>query len=193
MARRAGDLSLLTIGAIFVVVFTAMWAGVQYSRGELVPEETMDARERQLRVALWTTLRQWRADRGLDPVQKTPRVTSAAQEAANEFADGNRSAGGMTDTRSPEAPQPAGRAWCSQVPIQYTVSHPKWNETAGSQAKISPIADAVSDAVFPVLVAADETGLLRRTGAFLNGIGVVADGNELYVVYRSCAQRRLSP
>jgi hypothetical protein len=55
------------------------------------------------------------------------------------------------------------------------------------------VADAVADELLSALVAADDTGVLRRTGTFWTAIGVAADGDELVVVYRSCAQRRLSP
>ena len=191
MARHTGDLHLLTIAAIFVVVFTAMWGGVQHSRGNLLPEEPIDAGERQVRSALWTEVVDWRVSQGFDQPRRVSEVTVSAQATAAAFADGNYSSGTTTGTDPPETgPHPTGSDRCSQLLIRYTVGDPRWTgDTAnGTDAAV---ADAVAQELLPVVVAADETGLLARSGEFRTGVGVAARGDDLFVVYRSCARRRL--
>lgn len=184
MTRHTGDLHLLTIATIFLVVFATMWGGVQHSRGQLLPDDRIDAGERAVRDALWTRLAEWRAAEGLEPAQRAQRSTLAAQTIAN--ASVTRSPASTDDLRS------SGSGRCSRLLVRHTVADPRWSDAAGA-TPTPAVADAVADELLSALVAADDTGVLRRTGTFWTAIGVAADGDELVVVYRSCAQRRLSP
>jgi hypothetical protein len=187
VTRHTGNLHLLTVATIFLVVFATMWGGVQHSRGELLPDDRIDAGEQQVRDALWTRLAEWRAAEGLEPAQRAQRSTFAAQTIANASVTAARSPASPDGLRSPDS----GR--CSQLLLRHTVADPRWSDAAGDDTLPPVVADAVAGELLSALVAADDTGLLRRTGTFWTAIGVAADGDELVVVYRSCTQRRLSP
>ena len=184
MTRHTGDLHLLTIATIFLVVFATMWGGVQHSRGQLLPDDRIDAGERAVRDALWTHLAAWRAAEGLEPAQRAQRSTLAAQTTANASVTG--------PPASSTRPTRTGSGRCSQLLVRHTVADPRWSDAAG-EPPAPAVADAVAGELLSTLVAADDTGVLRRTGTFWTAIGVAADGDELVVVYRSCTQRRLSP
>jgi hypothetical protein len=199
VARHTGDLYPLTVGAIFLVVFAAMWGGVEYREGDLLPEQSIDPDERQLGEALWEELGGWRADQRLDPFRRVPSVDAAAQTAAVAVAGGSAS-GAMSETRAPAADpnrgadaNRSGDPRCSQLAVRYTVGHPGWRRTAGSDdGRQDPaVADAVATALLAALVTADDDELLRRPGTFRSGIGVATGDETVYVVYRSCAQRRI--
>lgn len=191
MVRHTGDLHLLTIAAIFVVVFTAMWGGVQHSRGDLLPEEPIDAGERQVRSALWTEVVDWRVAQGLDRPRRVSEVTVSAQATAAAFAAGNYSSGTTAGTDPPETgPHPTGNDRCSQLLVHHTVEDPRWTDTSANGTD-GAVADAVADELLAVVVAADDAGLLTRSSEFRAGLGVSAREDRLYVVYRSCARRRL--
>ncbi|WP_318570824.1 hypothetical protein [Salinigranum marinum] len=185
MRRHTGDLHLLTIATIFLVVFAAIWGGVQHSRGQLLPDDRIDAGEQRVRDALWTRLAEWRAAEGLQPAQRAQRSTLAAQTIANASITGPSSIDGT--------PAGIGSGRCSQLLVRHTVADPRWADATRDGTPTPAVADAVAGELFSALVAADDTGLLRRTGTFWTAIGVAADGDELVVVYRSCTQRRLSP
>ena len=70
MTRAAGGLSYLAIGAIFVVVLGTMYAGVQFSEGELLDREPASQTETELRAALWESIDAEHAERGLDPAAR---------------------------------------------------------------------------------------------------------------------------
>jgi hypothetical protein len=63
--------------------------------------------------------------------------------------------------------------------------------TDPSQRVDPAVADAIAMDLLEALVAADDAALLERAGTFRTGIGVATHGDDLYVVYRSCARRRL--
>jgi hypothetical protein len=191
VARHTGDLHLLTIAAIFLVVFTAMWGGVQHSRGDLLPEEPINAGERQVRSALWAEVVDWRVSQGFDRPRRVSEVTVSAQSAAAAFAAGNRSSGTTTGTDPPETgPHPTGSDRCSQLLVRHTVDDPRWTDVSANGTN-ETVAVAVAGELLPVVVDSDEAGLLARSGEFRTGLGVAARGDRLYVVYRSCARRRL--
>jgi hypothetical protein len=185
------DLDVLTIGAIFLVVFTAMWGGVQHSRGELLPAEEVDARERQVRDALWTEVTEWRTARGLDPPRRVGDITRSAQSAAVAVAASNRSSGGTNETGPPATgPHLTGSDRCDDLLIRQSVASHGW-ATDPSEPVDPAVADAIATDLLEALAAADDAALLERAGTFRTGIGVAAHGDDLYVVYRSCARRRL--
>jgi hypothetical protein len=188
---NAGGLDLLTIAAIFLVVFTAMWGGVQHSRGELLPAQEVDASERQLRDVLWVSFAEWRRGEGLEPPRRVAEVTGDAQAAAVRFADGNRSVG-TTDETSPPATGPhlTGNDRCSQLLVRHTTAQPGW--PGGTAERVDDaVARAVADELLAALLAADDAGLLERAGEFRTGVGVAARGDRIYAAFHSCARRRL--
>lgn len=187
MARPGGRLHLLTIVAIFVVVFVSMWSAVQYSRGELVPEQDIDDDEQRLRAALWDAVESWRAQRGVGAPTRVQRVSTAAQQTAHVFANGTLSPGTTNATdRGQAGPQPSTREQCSQVLVRANVTLPSASADDGAF-------DATARTVRTALVETDDSGMLLREGPFLHGIGVVVEEGEAFVVYRSCSRRRLSP
>lgn len=191
MAYHAGGLDLLTIAAIFLVVFTAMWGGVQHSRGELLPAQEADASERQLRDVLWTAFAEWRRGEGLEPPRRIAEVTGDAQSAAVRFADGNRSAGATNETGPPATgPHLTGNDRCSQLLVRHTTAQPGWPGNATERVD-DAVAEAVAAELLAALVADDDAGLLRRAGEFRTGVGVAVRGDRLYVAFHSCARRRL--
>jgi hypothetical protein len=191
VARTAGDLYPLTIAAIFLVVFTAMWGAAQHSQGELLPAERIDAGEQQVRERLWTHLAEWRTAQGLDPPRRVSGITGAAQRVAATVAAGNRSANTTDGTGPPElGPHPTGSDRCSQLLVAHTVDRPGWPSDTTDRMDAT-VADAVAEDLLAALVAADDRGLLGRSGEFRTGVGVAARGDAVYVVYRSCARRRL--
>jgi hypothetical protein len=248
MARSGGGLDALTVAAIFVVVFAAMWAGTAYTRGELVDRDPPDARERRVGAALWDAIVDRRTTWGLDPPRRSTPVAVDARAVARALAEdrygdgigvgapdgstaGNATATGATGTDGatvgdpPEAGlHPSATDRCTQLVVAHAVDRPGWNGSDGgsdatgadtntntnadadadadaaasatpdaSTAPPPEVVDAVVATVLRALVAADDHGVLRRTGTFQHGLGVVAEDDRLYVVYRSCAQRRVSP
>ncbi|MDG5775397.1 hypothetical protein VB773_10990 [Haloarculaceae archaeon H-GB2-1] len=178
MARPTGDLHLLTIATIFVVVFALMWAGVQHSRGQLITDDGLDEREAALQTAIWDEIDRTRATRGLEPTTRRPRITGDAQTVARAFAAGNVSAGPMGTEEAANVTANLTRPnLCSQVLVN---------------ADRRPT-ESLSNRVLDRLVATDDEAVLFRNPSFLSGLGVVVHQHEVYVVYRSCAQRRLSP
>jgi hypothetical protein len=197
VTRDTGEPYPLTIAAIFVVVFAAMWGGVQHSRGDLLPAERIEADERQVREALWTGVVEWRADRGLGPPRRVSETTASAQSSAASLATGSRPSDApnadtsASGTGPPEAgPHLTGSNRCSSLLIRRTVDHPGWSDDPGSRLNAAT-ADEIAADLLAALVAADDAALLERAGTFRTGLGVAARGDEFVVVYRSCARRRL--
>ncbi|PSP86573.1 hypothetical protein BRC83_00220 [Halobacteriales archaeon QS_1_68_17] len=187
MARPTGDLGLLSVGAIFVVVLAVMWGGVQYSRGQLVPEDAVEERERHVRIALWDSYSEWRADRGLDPVRKSRPVDELAQGTAREFAAGEHDAGASNSSdRLTTSSGQHSEVRCARLLASYDVVHPNWEESSLGVPGTSPIAHAVADRLLAALVAADTAGVMRHTGPGWTGIGVVVEKRDLSVAVLAC-------
>lgn len=168
MGAGRGQLSLLTIAAIFVVVFASMYGGVQLSKGQLLPDDTTTDAEDRLRDAVWEELDDRREARGIDPMPRDRFVRGTAQDT--------------TDTLVAEwgpAEQPPltnHRLFCTQVPVRTTLD--------GEQST-----DEVAATVAAALVAADETdALFRPPGQFRAGMGIAHENGTVYAVYRSCEQ-----
>lgn len=190
MARRAGDLYPLTIAAIFIIVFSSMWAGVQYSRGDLIAEQPVDDREQQLRDELWSAVDRWRAARDIGPTQKAVRVITLAQRAAVALANGSSDAESVRKQIEPNSSSKVENE-CSQLAIHRTVTRSGWNDTDSGPAFERLAADVANETVSSI--AETDRSILTGSGTFVHGLGVKISGDDIYVVYRSCIQRRLSP
>jgi hypothetical protein len=166
MSVGRGQLSALTIAAIFVVVFASIYGGVQLSKGELLPADTTTAAEDDLRDAVWEELNDRREARGIDPMPRDRFVRGTAQDTTDTLATEWTADGEPTLTNH--------RLFCTQVPARTTVEAP---------------ADETAVAVADALVAADETEtLFRPSGRFRAGMGIARENGTVYAVYRSCEQ-----
>lgn len=165
MDRGRGQLSPLTIAAIFVVVFAFIYGGVQFSKGELLPADTTTAAEDRLHDAVWAELNSRRVAGDLDPIAEDRFMRGTAQDTTDTLA---------ADWSDGEPTLTNNRLFCTQVPARTTLEP----STSTDEA-------AVADA----LVAADRTGaLFRPPGQFRAGLGIAREEATVYVVYRSCEQ-----
>jgi hypothetical protein len=185
MAPAGGRLSLLAIGTIFLVVFGAMHAGVQYSRGELLERDPADPLEEQLRAELWVAVNAERADRGLDPAQRDASVRVTAQSTAGQLAAVNYyeepTAAGI---RAGTDGLPNRVGLCDQLPAKLTVDHPGW--TTDEEDVPAAVTRDVARRMTELLATGAEVDLVGRTNTYKHGIGVAVDGDAVYVVYRTC-------
>lgn len=171
MVARGGQLSLLTIGAIFLVVFGLIQGGAQLAEGELLPETTTTESEERLRAAVWDELNERRAAAGHAPMPRDRFVRGIAQGTTDDLVaalaadDGNRTVG--------EVPLSNSRLHCTQVPV--AVPHGEVNGTAAA------VATALEAAAGPVV-------LSRSPALFDAGMGIHVREDVVYVVYRSCEQ-----
>jgi hypothetical protein len=188
MTAVRGQISLLAIGAIFVVVFGGMYLGVQYAEGDLLHREPTGQLEEQLRDDLRATVDAERAARGLDPAQRDTSTRVAAQDTArwlatvDYFAEptavGPRSAANHT--------LPNGMGFCHQLPARLTVAEAGWPADADAHSTVpAPVTRAVAERATALLASA-EVDAIGRTNSHKHGIGVAVDGDVVYVVYRTC-------
>jgi hypothetical protein len=192
MASSRGGLSLLAIGTIFVVVFAAMYGGVQYARGELIDHEPASALETELRDDLWDVINDERATRGLDPAQRDSATRAGAQETAGRLTTmayfGEPTAAGIR----PEAdePLPNRMGFCYQTPVKLTVEPTAGGEN-GADADRHGVAGVptriVAEQVVELLASDASTDVFSRSNDQKHGLGVVVSGDVVYVVYRTCA------
>jgi hypothetical protein len=168
MGVGRGQLSLLTIAAIFVVVFAFMYGGVQFSKGELLPADTTTDAEDRLRDAVWEELDERRTAQGLDPMPRDRFMRGTAQDTTDTLAAEWEADGEPTLTNH--------RLFCTQVPARTTPDP-------------SATTDETAEAVAAALVAADETdAVFRPSGQFRAGMGIARANGTVYAVYRSCEQ-----
>jgi len=193
MARRSGALDPLDIAAVFVVVFALMYGGVQFTRGELLPEDRNDARETQLRYAVWDALNDNRTEQGyavLDPndtdTDKAHGVQDVAERLAADGYFGNVSEGHPTDEPAAQSAVTTGTVLCEQAPAMTTVTDPAWNDTASDERVDGDLADSVGARLATLLLKGYGPDVAYRGPSFSNRIGLEVDGQQVYVVYRSC-------
>ena len=168
MGAGRGQLSVLTIAAIFVVVFASIYGGVQLSKGELLPADTTTPAEDSLRDAVWEELNDRREARGVEPMPRDRFVRGTAQDTTDTLAAEWEADAEPTLTNH--------RLFCTQVPVQTTV-----DASASTDETAAPVVDA--------LVAADETeALFRPPSQFRAGMGIAREGGTIYAVYRTCEQ-----
>lgn len=177
MAARGGDLDLLTIVAIFVVVFGLFVGWIQFSEGELLPQDTTTATEDRLREYVWHELNERRQADGEGRMPSNPSARGIAQDTAEEvpewFADADNGSSPATDTRLPNQ-----RPFCTQIPVRVPVAN----------ASVEPT-NATAAAVVDALLASEHRNVLFRPATrFRAGIGVKLVDGAVYVVYRSCEQ-----
>lgn len=176
MAPQRGQLSPLTIAAIFVVVFAVMYSGVQFSKGELLPDVSSDADEEELRAAVWAELNERRADRGVGPVSGNRFERGIAQDTAKELAAMSyfnaSTAAGVVDGNGGQLPN--SRLFCTQIPVKLTLS--------GADST-----NATATAVVDLLASTNGSeALFRGAGQYRSALGVSIDDGVVYVAYRSC-------
>jgi len=181
MPPARGGLSYLAIGTIFVVVLGGMWAGIQYSEGELLDREQPTDLEQQFRAAMWDLTTD---DGGGGGQDVSVRVT--AQETATELAAGEYFASETAVGLPGDTPDPLTKTkgLCSRTLVKLTVSDPIWN---GSGAAVpEPVARNVTGQVVRLL---DEHGAradFSRAVEDQRGIGVAVRGNTVFTVFRTC-------
>lgn len=168
-AQRQG-FGLLTIGTIFVVVFTLMYGGVELSKGELLPADTTNQTEEDTRAAMWTEINERRADRGLESMPSDRFVRGIAQDTTDTLVS-NSSSNGSEPT---ERPLTNTRLFCTQVPVSVQRS----NDTAATGVALVDALDELPE----------RSTLYRPSAQFRSGIGVAIDDGRVYAVFRSCEQ-----
>lgn len=187
MATHRGGLSGLAIGAIFLVVFTAMWGGVQYARGDLIDHEPPTELETQLRADVWDAVNEQRAARGLDPAQRDTATRQGAQETAVQlvatgyFAE--PTAAGLRADANRTLPNRMG--FCYQTPVKLTVTEPGWSPDA-DRPPSEEVTRAVAGRVADLLASTDGPNVITQSNEQKHGLGVAVDGGVVYVVYRTC-------
>lgn len=175
MADPRGRLDPLTIGAIFVVVLTLMYGGIQFSEGELLPPDTTNATEDRLRGAIWTELNERRSAAGVDSLPHNRFARGIAQDTADTLVQ----QGGLNATDDTRLPN--HRPFCTQIPARVEVSAlPGDDLTTDVNGSASIVADA--------LVAEQRAPLFRPRGRFRAGLGIAVHDGAVTVVYRSCEQ-----
>lgn len=176
MDRGQGGIGLFTIASIFVVVFALMYGGVQFANGELIPDRELGEDERQIRAAIWDEVAQLRAEAGRPEAIRAGYHEVAAQGTAIRVADAERSEpfAGAISGPSAGSDLPNGGPFCSQVAVAVSAD-------AGSSERIA------DQAVRELTGVDGGREVLLRGDGYVNGIGVVRSGPDVFVVYRSCA------
>jgi len=178
MAARSGRLDVIDIGAIFVVVFAAMFGVVQFSEGELLPADTTGEREERLRTAVWQELDERRAAQGRDPMPRDRFTRGIAQDTTDALIEDwpEGELGGFPGR--PNATLPNHRLFCTQLPVRVPVGNVS---TPPSEATVTAVADAIA--------AADSDDVrFRPATRFRAGMGIAVRDGDVYAVYRSCEQ-----
>jgi hypothetical protein len=187
MASQRGGLSGLAIGAIFVVVFTAMWGGVQYARGDLFDHEPPTDLETQLRTAVWDAINERRAAHGLDPAQRDTATRQGARETAVQLVTiqyfAEPTAAGLRPDANRTLPNRMG--FCYQTPAKLTVTEPGWPPDV-DRPRSDEVTRAVADRVADLLTSIDGPDVVTQSNEQKHGLGVAVDGDVVYVVYRTC-------
>jgi hypothetical protein len=178
MASRTGQLDPLDIGAIFVVVFAAIFGFVQFSEGELLPPDTTDEREDRLRTAVWAELDERRDAQGLDPMPRDRFTRGIAQDTTDTLLDDWPEGDTSGFPGRPNATLPNHRLFCTQLPVRVAAGNVS---TPPSEATVTAVADAIA--------AADEDDVrFRPSTRFRAGMGIAVRDGTVYAVYRSCEQ-----
>jgi len=176
MGRGQGRIGLFTIASIFVVVFALMYGGVQYANGELLPDRTLSDEEHRIKAALWGEIDELRTDADRPAAIRSGYHDVAAQGTAIQLANADRAeafAGGISGPGADSA-IPNGGPFCSQMAVAVS------DETGSS--------DRIADQALRNFTTIDGgREVLLRGDGYVNGIGVVRSGADVYVVYRSCA------
>ncbi|PSP83242.1 hypothetical protein BRC83_07690 [Halobacteriales archaeon QS_1_68_17] len=83
----------------------------------------------------------------------------------------------------PDRRLPNRKGFCDQIPAKLTVTDPDWRADGPVPESVTREVAARATAL---LGSADEYDVFARSNAFSHGLGVTVDGEEVYVVYRSC-------
>lgn len=170
MAHPRQGFGFLTIGAIFFVVFSLMYGGVQLSKGELLPADTTTEAEDDLRAAMWDEIDDRREARDLDSMPSDRFVRGIAQDTTDTFV-GERAANGST-----EQPRLSNtRLFCTQILVDAPYSADSPDRTAAL------LVDQVGSA-------GEGEVLNRPPSQFRTGIGIAVEDGTAYAVVRSCEQ-----
>lgn len=176
MGRGQGRIGLFTIASIFVVVFALMYGGVQFANGELLPDRELDDEERQIQAAIWQEIDRLRAEAGRPEVIRSGYHEVAAQGTALRLVETHRSGSftGAISGPATDSALPNGGPFCSQAAV--AVRAESWTP------------DRIGVEAVRALASLDGgREMLHRGDGYVNGIGVVRSGTDVFVVYRSCA------
>lgn len=179
MPTSDGRLDPLTIGAIFVVVFGLLYGGIQFTDGELLPADTTNETEDELRTAVWNELNDRREARGIDRMPRNDYQRGIAQDTADTLAR-QWTPGEATgvDLGAADGRLPNERPFCTQLAVRV----PPANVT------VTPVEEGAVT-VADTLQTVDEYGVLRRsTSNFRTGMAVTVNDGAVFAVYRSCEQ-----
>ena len=171
MAHPRQGFGFLTIGAIFFVVFSLMYGGVQLSKGELLPADTTTEAEDDLRAAMWDEIDDRRDARDLKAMPSDRFVRGIAQDTADTFVA--EQAATETDDEQPRLSNT--RLFCTQVLVEAPYSADSPDRTAAL------LVDQVGSA-------GEGEVLYRPPSQFRTGIGIAVEDGTAYAVVRSCEQ-----
>ena len=171
MAPSGQGFGLLDIGAIFLVVFALMYAGVQLSKGDLLPADTTTPAEEAVRAEMWTAIDERREARGLDRMPSDRFVRGVAEDTTESLA----AASERTDTTEATPRLTNHRLFCSQVPVSVSA------ENRSTRAVAADLVTALDDSP-------RRSVLYRPSSRFRTGIGVALLGDSAVAVVRSCEQ-----
>lgn len=186
-----GELTLLSIGVIFVLVFGGIYQVSGYTAQPTLPRDSASGVERTAREAVWGAVNGWRASQDLFTASRTDGVEIEAQETAEAVA-ANRSldgpvASGRGISGDPHLPNPAPR--CTQIAVPVALPPGAVEDGTLTQAGT----ETISRRALRKLRSVDSLGILER-GVWANaGIGVSIADDSVTVVYRSCSAGRFSP
>lgn len=186
MAGSDGRLDVLTIAAIFVVVFAVMWGGIRLWEGELFPEDRTSEAEDSLRAAAWDLLNDRRTDEGLERMPMDRFERGQAQETADIVSEEWPTEDGADAVVLDGTAKPNRKLLCTRLVVR--VPNPR-AEPGADAVSNDTLREETAGRIAAALVAADETGVLRRRPArFHAALGVDVHPETVYAVYRSCEQ-----
>ena len=186
MRRTHGRLPLSTIGVIFVVVFAGMYGGLQYMRGDLVPESPDDLQEQDIENAIWSEMAErWDGPDQID-TNRAEGVRIEAEKTAERLASPGSPVGPSAYAPTPNttAQLPDDHGTCEQSVVAVTV--PSGYDETTSKPISMQVAGVVAQRAVEKLRGTDGTDVLRSTDQRNHGIGVAIAGDLAYVVHRSC-------
>lgn len=166
MARAEGEVGVATVLAIFVVVLSTMYLGVQYAHGGLRQHQP-SARERAISGAVWTAINRRRTAHGLQPITSRDRALVLAGDVGGANESGLRTAGAGVVADTP---------LCRRL----TVTVPRTGNDLGGR-------------IATRLASADRSGLLLWRNVYKVGLTLAIRNDSVDAVYRTCRHRRFSP
>lgn len=178
-----GQLSPLAIGVVFAVVIAMMNLGVQGWEQDTLEYEPPTDLEQRLRDAIWEEVDDERAERNRTAAIRGSSPRGTAQTTARElttraYFDAPTAIG----LQSGEAALPNAKGFCDRVPAKLTVNASGWGDRSVSNETIHAVGDRVVD----LFGTHTEQPIILRSNEFSHGMGVAVDGEQIYVVYRTC-------